>query len=88
MIEQFTAFRRTRRPASVGAGRSACWVSHRDAAALRARSAFDREELLDIPWENPTQAQENAYYRMFISNPLIIGATLLTIAFLVGSGGC
>ncbi|WP_457825208.1 hypothetical protein, partial [Staphylococcus aureus] len=42
------------------------------------------EDLLDIPWENPTRDQENAYYRMFVTNPLIIGATALTIAFLVG----
>lgn len=42
-----------------------------------------RDEALDIPWENPTQAQERAYYDDLIRNPLIIGLALLAVAFVV-----
>lgn len=84
MIEQFTAFRRTgdRRAwelLGVHAGYAIGML-----LLMVAIPKSTKDELLDIPWENPTQAQENAYYRMFLSNPLIIGATILTIAFLVG----
>lgn len=84
MVEQFTAFRRT--------GDRRAW----ELAGIHAGYLIGmlllyvavphtrRAELLDIPWENPTRAQENAYYRMFVTNPLIAGATLLTIAFLAG----
>lgn len=84
IVEQFTAFRRT---GDVRAwellGLHAAYVVGMVLLYLLLPHAY-WEDLLDIPWENPTQAQENAYYRMFVTNPLIIGATVLTIAFLVG----
>lgn len=84
IIEQFTAFRRTgdRRAwelVGVHAGYAIGML-----LLLLAVPASHRHDLLDIPWENPTQAQENAYYRMFVTNPLIIGSTVLLVAFLVG----
>lgn len=84
MVEQFTAFRRTkdRRAWELIAVHAGYLLGMLLLYAAIPHSY--REELLDIPWEDPTPAQENAYYRMFLSNPLIIGATLLTIAFLVG----
>ncbi len=84
MIEQFTAFRRTRdRRAWELAGVHAGYVIGMLLLYALIPSGT-RSELLDIPWENPTQAQENTYYKMFLTNPLIIGATLLTVAFLAG----
>ncbi len=84
MIEQFTAFRRTHdRRAWMLAGLHAAYIIGMVMLYALIPHAT-RSELLDIPWENPTQAQENAYYRMFLTNPLIIGATVLTIAFLAG----
>lgn len=84
MIEQFTAFRRTgdRRSWELLGIHVVYLVGMLLLYILVPNS--HREDLLDIPWENPTQAQENAYYRMFLTNPLIVGATVLTIAFLVG----
>lgn len=84
MVEQFTAFRRTGdRRAWELAGVHAGYLIGMLLLYALVPSAR-RSELLDIPWENPTQAQENAYYRMFFSNPFIIGAIVLTIAFLAG----
>jgi predicted membrane-bound mannosyltransferase len=84
MVEQFTAFRRTgdRRAWELVGVHAGYLIGMVLLYALTPHGT--REELLDIPWENPTQAQENEYYRMFLTNPLIVGATLLTIAFLVG----
>jgi predicted membrane-bound mannosyltransferase len=42
-----------------------------------------RHELLEIPWENPTPAQESEYHRMFITNPLVVGFIALTIGFVI-----
>ncbi|MGH2559214.1 MAG: flippase activity-associated protein Agl23 [Thermomicrobiales bacterium] len=42
-----------------------------------------RSEALDIPWENPTRAQERAYYRDLIQNPLVIGLILIAIVFVI-----
>ena len=84
MIEQFTAFRRTsdRRWWELIGIHAGYLIGMLLLYLLVPRSSKD--DLLDIPWENPTQAQENAYYKMLLTNPLIIGATVLTIAFLVG----
>ncbi|MEZ4506433.1 MAG: TIGR03663 family protein [Thermomicrobiales bacterium] len=84
MIEQFTGFRRTgdRRAWELLGVNAAYLIGMLLLYALIPHTTKD--ELLDIPWENPTQAQQNAYYKMFLTNPLIIGATILTIAFLVG----
>lgn len=43
-----------------------------------------KEDLLDIPWENPTREQQFDYYERVISNPLTITALLLIAAFVVG----
>jgi uncharacterized protein (TIGR03663 family) len=43
--------------------------------------ASRREELLDIPWNNPTPAQERDYYQTVFSNPLVIGAIVLVALF-------
>jgi len=84
MVEQFTAFRRTgdRRAWELAGIHAGYLIGLLLIYSLVPGS--QRSELLDIPWENPTRAQENAYYKMFVTNPLIIGVTLLTIAFLVG----
>lgn len=84
MIEQFTAFRRTgdRRGWELIGVHTGYLVLMLLLYALVPGS--HRADLLDIPWENPTQAQQNAYYKMLVTNPLIIGATILTIAFLIG----
>ncbi|MGH2533067.1 MAG: flippase activity-associated protein Agl23 [Thermomicrobiales bacterium] len=42
-----------------------------------------RHEALDIPWENPTRAQEQAYYRALIQNPLVVGILLIAFGFVV-----
>jgi len=84
MIEQFTAFRRTGdRRAWELVGVHAGYLIGLLVLFVAVPSSH-RNDLLDIPWENPTRAQENAYYKMFLTNPLIIGATILTIAFLIG----
>ncbi len=84
MIEQFTAFRRTgdRRAWELIGVHAGYAIGMLLLLVLVPKST--QHELLDIPWENPTQAQENAYYKMLVTNPLIIGATILTVAFLVG----
>jgi predicted membrane-bound mannosyltransferase len=84
MIEQFTAFRRTgdRRAWELAGLHGGYLLLMLLLAALVP--AGRKHELMDIPWENPTQAQENAYYRMVVTNPLIIGAVILTVVFLVG----
>ncbi len=84
MIEQFTAFRRTgdRRAWELVGVHAGYLIGM--LLLLVAVPSSHRHDLLDIPWENPTPAQENAYYKMFVTNPLVIGATILTIAFLVG----
>jgi predicted membrane-bound mannosyltransferase len=84
MIEQFTAFRRTgdRRAWELAGVHAGYLVLMLLLYALVPASR--KHELMEIPWENPTRAQENAYYRMFLSNPLIIGAIVLTVLFLVG----
>jgi uncharacterized protein (TIGR03663 family) len=50
-------------------------------AALTPASA--KHSLLDIPWNNPTPAQERGYYHDVIRNPLIIGIVLIVIGFIV-----
>src|SRR5215207_10349 len=62
MVEQFTAFRRTgdRRAWELAGVHAGYLGGMLLLYALTGHSA--REELLDIPWENPTQAQQNAYY--------------------------
>ncbi|TXG82443.1 MAG: TIGR03663 family protein [Thermomicrobiales bacterium] len=84
MIEQFTAFRRTgdRRAWELLGVHAGYLIGMVLLYALIPHAT--KNELLEIPWEDPTQAQENAYYKMFLTNPLIIGAAGLTIAFLVG----
>jgi uncharacterized protein (TIGR03663 family) len=84
MIEQFTAFRRARdRGAWELVGVHVGYlIGLLLLYALVPHS--HREELLDIPWENPTAAQQNTYYTMLLTNPLIVGAIVLTIAFAVG----
>ncbi len=84
MIEQFTAFRRVRdRRAWELVGIHAGYLVGMLLLYVLVPHSH-REDLLDIPWENPTRAQENAYYRMFLTNPLIVGAVILTTAFAVG----
>lgn len=82
MIEQFTAFQRTgdRRAWELVGIHAGYLIGTLLLYVLVPRSYKD--DLLDIPWENPTQAQEDAYYKMFVTNPLIVGAAILTIAFL------
>ena len=84
MIEQFTAFRRTgdRRAWELAGLHGGYLISMLLLFVLVP--AGRKHELMKIPWENPTRAQENAYYRMFVTNPLIIGTIILTIAFLAG----
>lgn len=84
MIEQFTAFRRTgdRRAWELVAVNGGYLIGMLLLYALVPKTTKDK--LLEIPWENPTKGQENEYYKMFVTNPFIVGATLLTIAFVIG----
>jgi predicted membrane-bound mannosyltransferase len=52
---------------------------------LAARRALDWEKLPLIPWSNPTQQQQADYYQELLTNPLVIGALLIGIGFLVAS---
>ena len=49
---------------------------------LAARRIFDWPPTPDIPWSNPTPAQQSQYYQDLLSNPFIIGALLIGIGFL------
>ena len=42
-----------------------------------------KDRFLDIPWENPTKAQQQAYYKDLIQNPLILSLLAIMIAFVV-----
>ncbi|MCA9858957.1 MAG: TIGR03663 family protein [Thermomicrobiales bacterium] len=84
MIEQLTAFRRTGdRRAWELLGIHAAYVIGMGLLYLLVPHSY-KDDLLEIPWEDPTPAQQNAYYEMFVTNPLIIVATVLTVAFLIG----
>ena len=43
-----------------------------------------KDELINIPWENPTNHQQMVYYRHVVTNPLILGAIVIIAAFIVG----
>jgi uncharacterized protein (TIGR03663 family) len=43
-----------------------------------------KDKLINIPWENPTNHQQMVYYRHVATNPLILGAIVIIIAFIVG----
>ena len=51
---------------------------------LAARRVLDWQPLPLIPWENPTSAQQSAYYRELLLNPFVIGVLLLGVLFVVG----
>ena len=40
-----------------------------------------KDELLEIPWKNPTREQERDYYRTVLTNPLILGYIVLFALF-------
>lgn len=50
-------------------------------ATLAARSVFDWAPLPEIPWENPTPAQQDAFYSALVRNPLVIAVLLIGAAF-------
>ncbi|HYI24092.1 MAG TPA: flippase activity-associated protein Agl23 [Thermomicrobiales bacterium] len=49
-----------------------------------ARRIGNWEPFPDIPWENPTIAQRNAYYQDLLSNPFVLGVLLIGVLFIVG----
>ncbi len=50
---------------------------------LAARRILDWPPTPDIPWSNPTPAQQTQYYQDLLSNPFIIAALAVGIGFLV-----
>lgn len=43
-----------------------------------------KSELINIPWDHPTNLQQRAYFRHVVTNPLIIGAIVIAAAFVLG----
>ena len=43
-----------------------------------------KDQLIDIPWDHPTNHQQMVYYRHVAANPLILGAIAIVVAFIVG----
>src|SRR5690606_25107718 len=51
---------------------------------LLARRVGDWSPLPEIPWENPTVAQRNAYYQDLLTNPFVLGVLLIGVLFIAG----
>jgi hypothetical protein len=81
-IEQFIAWWPTRRQAVqvIIAAHAVAAVGVVAVLLFSPKSA--RDELLEIPWENPTRAQQTDYYQSLLSNSFVIGMVIVAIAAL------
>ncbi|MGE3797470.1 MAG: flippase activity-associated protein Agl23, partial [Thermomicrobiales bacterium] len=50
-------------------------------ALFLATGSSTKNELLDIPWNNPTRDQERDYYEKVLTNPLVLGYVVLFALF-------
>ncbi|MBX3071404.1 MAG: TIGR03663 family protein [Thermomicrobiales bacterium] len=53
-------------------------------ALFAVTSTSTKDELLAIPWENPTADQQREYYKTVVTNPMILGYVVLLALFLAG----
>ncbi len=51
------------------------------AGLFLATSTASKDELLDIPWNNPTREQEREYYETVLTNPMVLGYVVLFALF-------
>jgi hypothetical protein len=51
-------------------------------AVYSITSSTARDELLEIPWQNPTRQEQIDYYRALVENPFIIGMAIVGIGFI------
>ncbi len=54
------------------------------AALFKLTSTATKDELLDIPWNNPTRQQERDYYETVLTNPMVLGYIVLFALFCAG----
>ena len=83
MVERFAALRQSNRSLALALLLAHVGVLVAVAILYLAVPDSTRSELLVIPWDNPSQAQEREYYRTVFTNPFFLGLLAIIGAFLI-----